>query len=335
MKRVSIIIPNYNNGEYIEECLRSAIKQNYQNKEIIIIDDGSTDNSISVTKDFIKNNKKESVRLLTQNNLNAAIARNEGIRVATGDYVLFLDSDDVLEENALNALMTAVEENDAELAIGNFTTIDQDNNFVSSTHVTRDSEILIAADNFARLADIGPAPMNKLYNLRLIKKNNIVWGNVRIGQDLNFYLKYLPFCKKVSLVNKNIYRYRLTPGSISRSYDCRIFDIVSVFDDIERFYKKNDIYKTYGKYLPFQILKHYDIQMSKQIFFKKHKMRNAIVDFFICSAQRVDFSGCDKADENYMKMRKIFSIKCRFKLLYISRLYRQYKLWRLKRSKND
>ncbi|MBR0467889.1 glycosyltransferase family 2 protein, partial [Candidatus Saccharibacteria bacterium] len=152
MKRVSIIIPNYNNGEYIEECLRSAIKQNYQNKEIIIIDDGSTDNSISVTKDFIKNNKKESVRLLTQNNLNAAIARNEGIRVATGDYVLFLDSDDVLEENALNTLMVAVEENDAELAIGNFTTIDQDNNFVSSTHVTRDSEILIAADNFARLA---------------------------------------------------------------------------------------------------------------------------------------------------------------------------------------
>lgn len=333
MKKISIIVPNYNNEKYILSCLNSILAQDYPNKEIIIVDDGSTDNSLKIINDFILKNKKEKVYLIHQNNLNASIARNEGIGKATGEYVLFFDSDDILEEGALTAFSNAFLEFDTDLVIGNFKTIDENEKTINETVFTGETVLLDAKNNFDKLADISPAPMNKMYKMDVIKKNNISWGNVRIGQDLNFYLKYLLFCDNVTLLNRDIYRYRLSDNSISRSYDFRIFDIVNTFSDVERFYIQNGRGEFYKKYLPFQILKHYDIQMTKQVFFSERKARNMVMKFFLYNIGKIDFSAYDKNNFNSLRLKKKVLVKRSFRFLYCSYLYRRYKFWRMKHER--
>lgn len=331
-KKISIIIPNYNNEKYILDCLNSILNQRYPNKEIIIVDDGSTDKSLKIINDFILSHAKEKIYLICQNNLNASIARNEGIKKATGDYVMFFDSDDILEEGALEAFVDAYNNNPtADLVIGNFVFVDERNKEIDNTCYTDETISLNKMKNFGRLADIGPAPMNKMYRLDIIKNNNIIWGNVRIAQDLNFYLKYLLFCNNVILLDKFIYRYRQTSNSISRSYDFRIFDIVNSFSDVERFYNNNDGARLYKKYLPFQMLKHYDIQMTKQVFYKERKTRNLIVKFFALNKRTIDFSIYDKSDVLYKNISRKFWLKTHLRFLFTSNLYSKYKRKRIKK----
>ena len=106
-KKVSIIIPNYNAGKYILKCMDSVIKQTYKNIELIVIDDGSNDGSWSIIQEYAKRN--ENISILHQQNLNASIARNRGIEVATGEYLIFLDSDDILYQEAIEKMVSKIE----------------------------------------------------------------------------------------------------------------------------------------------------------------------------------------------------------------------------------
>jgi len=104
--KYSIIVPNYNKGEYIEECLNSILSQTYKNYEIIVIDDGSTDNSLEIINKF-------DVLCLKTNRLQAGGARNLGLKHATGDYIVFLDSDDYLtSDNVLEKLTNVINGDD-------------------------------------------------------------------------------------------------------------------------------------------------------------------------------------------------------------------------------
>ena len=91
MKKVSVIIPVHNSSKYIQECINSVINQTYKNLEIIVIDDKSTDNSVEIIKS-IRDKRIKSIEL--KENVGAALARNKGIELSTGDYICFLDSDD-------------------------------------------------------------------------------------------------------------------------------------------------------------------------------------------------------------------------------------------------
>lgn len=323
MKKISIIIPNYNNGEYIEDCLNSVIRQNYPEKEIIVIDDGSTDDSVEIIKKCIKNNKGTNMRLLQQSNLNAAIARNNGVRDATGDYVLFLDSDDLLEGDVLGSMANCCEKNEIDLVIGGYKEIDKDGSVCGDKHFTEKNTVFEVGTNFVDLMKIKPAPSNKLYNLKLIRENGLMWGNVRIGQDLNFYLKYLSLCKRVMVINLDIYRYRATPNSMTRSFDFRIFDIVNVFEDVKKFYKRHDKGLLYNRYIPMCAIKHYDCQMTKQVHYKERKVRKLIVDYFTISERKLDYSKCD-IDADFKKKHMKFAIKRILWPIFISKIYRIY-----------
>ena len=98
-KRVSIIVPNYNGGNTIEECINSVLNQTYQNFEIIVVDDGSTDNSIEILRKYTN----ENIKIIYQPNKGASSARNHGIKYATGDYIQFLDADDTLSPNKIES----------------------------------------------------------------------------------------------------------------------------------------------------------------------------------------------------------------------------------------
>ena len=105
--KITIIIPIYNAEQYLNECLYSVINQSYKNLEILCIDDGSTDNSFKLLKEMQK--EDERIIVITQTNQGQGTVRNNGINTATGDYVMFLDSDDYLERNACEILKNKIQ----------------------------------------------------------------------------------------------------------------------------------------------------------------------------------------------------------------------------------
>ena len=316
MDKISIIIPNYNCEKYIIKCLDSVINQDYSNKEIIIIDDGSQDNSINIINDYIKIHNKENIILICQKNMNAAIARNEGLKNASGKYLIFLDSDDELEKNILSTSISHLKKEKSDLLIGNYTVINQNNKILRENKMFSKNVNYIDNEIYKKLVMISPVPSNKIYNMDIIKKNNIYWGNVRIGQDLNFYLKYLCHCKKVSVINTFLYKYRIVENSISRSYDYRILDIVNSFKDTKKHYKNNNMLSCYDNYVQVLELKNYNCQIWKQINFPTYKERRMIVDYFSVQEKKINYKKCLNYNKELKKIRLKFNLKVIFKYVY-------------------
>ena len=102
MVKVSIIIPVFNTGNFLNNCLNSILKQSFEDFEVICVDDGSTDNSLNILKSY--ENKDYRIKIFTQNNKGAGAARNLGLKHVNGEYILFADSDDWFEDNAFQFL---------------------------------------------------------------------------------------------------------------------------------------------------------------------------------------------------------------------------------------
>ena len=115
MAKVSVIIPIYNTEKYLKECLNSVINQSLVDIEIICINDGSTDNSIEILNEFKKQDGRISV--ISQDNQGQAVARNKGLSLANGEYIYFMDSDDILDLTALEKVYSLSKENDLDLII--------------------------------------------------------------------------------------------------------------------------------------------------------------------------------------------------------------------------
>lgn len=321
MDKISIIIPNYNGEKFLIQCLDSVIKQSYQNKEIIIIDDGSTDNSIKIIEKYIKSHPQHIIIPIFQNNMNASIARNEGIKASSGNYALFLDSDDVLEDNIIEKCIKIIKKNNADLLIGNYKIIDEDNKQIEDNKDIIGGQKYNSENILIKLFDVNPVPSNKIYDLKLIKEKSLSFGNVRIGQDLNFYLKYLLICNNVVTIDESIYKYRIVTNSMSRSKNFRIFDIVESFNDVKKYYQHHNSYAIYQNYIQILELRHYHRQMEKQIFFKKRSERRLIVGYFKLYEKKINYQTMKNFNEYYKNIFFRFKIKTFLSFLYCSKVY--------------
>ena len=123
MPKISIIIPVYNVEPYLRRCIDSVLEQTMQDYEIVVVNDGSTDNSGSICDQYA--NQYDQIRVIHKQNGGLSDARNTGIKAATGDYILFLDSDDYLDTDALEKLWTGVNKN-VDIIIGGYKKIYQD-----------------------------------------------------------------------------------------------------------------------------------------------------------------------------------------------------------------
>ncbi len=316
MNQVSVIIPNFNADKYIKECIDSILYQDYDDIQIVIIDDGSIDQSWEIIQNYTSRHK--NIIAKRQYNLNASIARNTGMKMATGDYFLFLDSDDILELGAIRKMVFAIENQNVDLVIGNYTVFDSNRNIHKYEQITKKNTLV--ANPFT-LVGIVPNPTTKLYKKDIIYKNNIFWGNVRIGQDLNFFLKYLSCIHNAYLLNENIYNWRRVNTSITNSYSFHIFDITTTFKDIFNFYQNNNLLNKYYQYISVIEFRHYYQQMEKQKFFHKLSERKLIIHYFSYYLNSLDL----KEALNYKEFKSEI-YKCKFKLLlrwlYISKIYK-------------
>ena len=295
--KVSIVIPLYNSQKYIEKCVKSVLNQTYKNLEIFVINDGSTDNSLNVCNEIID----DRLTVITQNNFGAPAARNNGLYNITGKYVMLLDSDDFLRNDAIKNLYDTIERTNSELVYGRTIHVDENDNLLTEKILSPKVKLLNSKKNFY---SIDPYPGNKLYRVDIIKKYNILFGNVRIGQDLNFYLKYVPFCKKIAFCDEIVSYYRVVETGISKTKNFNIFDITNSFKDVEKFYKINKIDDDNYEVLESIKIYHYINQMKKLRNFTNIIDRRIIYLYF-CRNLRAPF----KKGKIELKNKMIFKLK--------------------------
>lgn len=322
MKKISIIIPLYNAEKYIQKTIDSILIQKDRIFEIIIIDDGSNDNS----SEIIKNNygNEEKIKYYYQKNSGAPIARNLGISKATGDYVIFFDSDDILIDKTIEKYCNILNSNDdIDLIIGNYNKIDEKDNILSKELLFKKDEIIIDKNIF-EYSNIDPKPGNKIYSLKIIKKNKIVFDDVKIGQDLNFFLKYILFSNKIYLLNEYVFNYRIVDTSISRTYSMKILNIKDTFDCVKKYYEKENCINLYFKYISTIEMINYYYQYCKVRYFKNKDDRKKILKFFRINARSL------KLHKKTMLFKRVRTIYLKFIVrlfigkIFISNIYCNY-----------
>lgn len=207
MKLVTVIVPVYNVDEYLEECLESLIKQTYSNLEIILINDGSTDSSAKICDEY--SSKYSNILVIHQKNQGVSIARNNGINMAKGDYLLFVDSDDIISELYVETMVETMNNNNCELVECSYTynLMDLEHEYIENKIESYKSNIVF--NKMLSKNKFNGYIWNKIFIKDIIQKNKIYFKeNVLIWEDMLFVLEYLKSIKKVVIIDNKFYYYR-------------------------------------------------------------------------------------------------------------------------------
>lgn len=249
MEKVTIIIPMYNSENYILNCLKAIKNQTYKEIKVILVDDGSNDNTIEVCKEFIEKNNIKYIDILSKKNGGASSARNYGLKYVETEYVCFVDSDDIINKDYVEILMK--NKNDFVIAgyIEKKKFIEKPINLVSEKKNVRDDDLYKLIFKVPLINFLNP-PYCKLYKNSIIKKNHITFDeNLKIGEDLKFNLTYLEMCKSVTFLPDNIYLYTDTNiNSLTTQFNDNRWKIeLDLFTIYENYFKKNNSYNRYEK----------------------------------------------------------------------------------------
>lgn len=218
---VSIIIPVYQVDEFIVECLNSICNQTYKNLEIIIINDGSTDNS-GLICDFYRD-KDDRIKVIHQENHGVSYTRNKGIGIANGEFIIFIDPDDILKDIHVEFLVKILLNSKVELVFSSYTS-DYDI-FINDVQHMEESKIIDSMTVFERMLDdkkFDGYLWNKVFISKTIKENQIVFDErLSIYEDLLFVCHYLKCIKKVAFIENILYFYRIRGDSAVSNIDSR------------------------------------------------------------------------------------------------------------------
>lgn len=218
---VSIIIPVYNSEKHIRDCLMSVIDQTYQNLEIIVIDDGSIDNSGVICDEMASVDKR--VRVIHQENKGVSKARNEGISIATGKYMTFVDSDDIVNPNFITDAVHCLCRINSEYVSSAFQLLRGDKITTTIDYINLDRDKMNTKEYLDRMLDFQAgaywgANWGKLYRTSIILENHILFEpDIEFAEDFRFNLQYLNYVKTIGILHTPSLQYRIdTSESLSK-----------------------------------------------------------------------------------------------------------------------
>lgn len=215
MESISVIIPVYNVEEYIERCLTSVLNQTYSTIEVILVDDGSTDNSGSICDRYAKQDQR--IKVIHKKNGGLSDARNSGLKIAKGKYVCFVDSDDVMAPNCIELLYNLCVKNDAEISMGQYQIFCEKITFVDGNK--QNEEVLNGCEILWRLFGKDyvtyVVAWGKLYLRQLFEDVEFPYG--KINEDEATTYKLFNKAKRVAVSEANVYGYYMRQGSITKS----------------------------------------------------------------------------------------------------------------------
>lgn len=258
MADISIIVPIYNAEKYLNKCLDSLINQSKEELEFILVNDGSTDS----TEEIIKSYKDKRIKYFKNKNQGIGKTRNFGIEKATSKYIMFLDSDDYLEENACEELFNKVSSEKLDLAICDYYKLYEDGRKEDEKLPSFENTTLKETPNL--LLDINLAPWNKIYSRELITKNNIRFVENLKYEDAPFVAECLDKAKKIGKVDLMLNAYIIHGNSETTVRDERIFDILKIIEMIRNYFSKKEYMTEVINQLIVRIVTNYTIQQRVQ-----------------------------------------------------------------------
>lgn len=241
---ISIIIPIYNAEQYLKDCLDSIINQSLKNYEVIMIDDGSKDNSKLIAKEYVELYNR--VRYIYQENKGVSEARNRGIAEARGKYITFVDADDWIEPDMYEIMCNQLESNNSEMVMCNFIKEYEDKSKNEVEELPFEG-IKGFDDNDSIISNliknmIGTKSLNSksimasvwrmVFKRDFIEVNNIRFDkNIIIGEDMIFCIGYLKKCKSIIVLDKVLYHYRILQSSAMSRYRENHWEVATIFND--------------------------------------------------------------------------------------------------------
>lgn len=255
--KVSVIVPVYNTEKYLKKSIDSLLKQNFEDYEIIVINDLSPDNAEEIIKSY---NDKKIVYIKNKTNKGIGYNRNLGIKKAKGEYVCFIDSDDYVKEDFISKMYNYSKENNLDLCVCDYVNVDEDGNKLKEFNLS-DFCITNYEENNKILCEINLAPWNKLYKKDMLVKNKIEFSETLKYEDLSFVALSIKNSKKIGKINEQLNYYTIHNNSETTTRDKRVFDIFKQLDIVRNEYKS-------GKYLDeltVSVLLNYTIQQRYQI----------------------------------------------------------------------
>lgn len=233
MKKISIIIPAYNVENRIDLCLSSIENSSYKNLEIIVINDGSKDNTINIIKEHVAKYPELYV-LIDRENKGISATRNEGLIKATGDYISFVDSDDSIEFDMYEKLVSALENSNSDIIVCGYKSVNDDNKIIEK-YSLQNIKIDVFEQNPKLVHILDFAPWNKLYKKELFK--DILFPLNTKYEDLSTIIKVFAKAKKIDMVDEPLYNYYINNFGETKSVNEKVFDILSILEDIVDYFK--------------------------------------------------------------------------------------------------
>ena len=272
-KAVSMIIPVYNVRDYLRKCLDSVAAQTYKALEVIVVNDGSPDDSLEIILEYTA--KYPHFSCYTIENRGQGGARNYGMEQATGDYIMFLDSDDYIAPNCVEALVSAAESTGSDMVVANCYDVREDGSILDAyknvyksavTNLAQEPEIL-----FNRVA-----PWGKLYKRELLEGLQFacrVWY-----EDMRLIPKLYLRASKVCYIEDSLVYYVQRRGSTMNNKNYRRnLEVIEAFQDLLGWFQEQGAYETYKDALEFLVIEHVAVSGIARVAMGKGKERNEVI----------------------------------------------------------
>ncbi|MBM6691184.1 glycosyltransferase [Fusobacterium mortiferum] len=202
--KISVIVPVYNVEKYIKQCLESIVNQTYRNLEVIVVNDGTKDNSMEIVEEFLSDKR---IKVINKENGGLSSARNRGIEEATGDYISFVDSDDYLKLNMYEILINNL--NNEDILVFNYTRVDNRTNNIQKEKYLDTRYLCNLSSNESYLySELENVCWNKLYKIEYIKKNKFSFLEI-LYEDAFWKVETIFSTSKIKLIDEALYYYRI------------------------------------------------------------------------------------------------------------------------------
>ncbi|WP_075557882.1 glycosyltransferase family 2 protein [Parabacteroides timonensis] len=283
--KVSIIIPVYNVASYLDTCLLSCVSQTFHDLEIIVVNDGSTDESPHIIKKYAE--KDSRIRVITKENQGLVYARKSGLDIARGEYVFHLDGDDYLETNAIEELYNAIVKSGSDYVECNFYYVTEDNGYIFKEKVKSNSEL----DGLYGQELLYCILHHKKWFIwgKLMRKSlfdDVIYHPISIGEDLFFNMQICLKVKKTIVIDIRLYNYVSRSGSITNQ-DAKKVRMLKL-DMVKYIYSLLDIY-TYNQSIKDELYLKFYYFFLNCISHKETEVRTILYDYYWSKEEQKKF----------------------------------------------
>jgi len=260
--RISVIVPVYNVEKYLSRCLDSLVNQTFKDYEIIVVNDGSQDNSKKIINEYLKK-FPELIKSYTKKNGGLGSARNYGLKKSIGEYIMFVDSDDFVETNMLEKMYSVARKKNSDMVICNI------NDYYEKSSINKLNYNIYTGNNVFKNPEIilnRPAAWNKLYKRELFNNSDMKFVDNKWYEDLRLTTKLYLECNKISFIKDHLYNYVIRENSIMNNKNIsRNYEIIEAFEDVISYYREKNLIDKFNDEIEFLAINHLFIAASVRI----------------------------------------------------------------------